>query len=83
MVPAAPSTVPPPPLPAPEKFSVDLAPKATIRAPMDVTHLTPKSSLNLEFVAMPDEELVAHLDRHRHTGDFVDICHVRAQARGG
>jgi hypothetical protein len=34
-------------------------------------------------VAMPDEELVAHLDRHRHTGDFVDICRVRAQAWGG
>jgi hypothetical protein len=49
---------------------------------VDVTHLTPKSSLNLEFVAMPDEELVAHLDHHHHTGDFADVCRI-AQAQGG
>jgi hypothetical protein len=35
-------------------------------------HLAPEPSLNPEFVAMPTEELVAHLNRHGRMAYFTD-----------
>ena len=45
---------------------------------MDDTDLAPEPSLNPEFEAMPAEELVAHLNRHRRTADFADAALVFA-----
>jgi hypothetical protein len=41
---------------------------------VDEAHLAPEPSLNPEFVAMPTEELIAHLNDHRRTGDFIDVA---------
>ena len=58
--------------------ATDPAPKAAVGPPTDDAHLTPEPSLNLEFMAMLAEELVAHLNHHRHMGDFVDVRRTRA-----
>jgi hypothetical protein len=52
------------------------APKAAIRPPTNDAHLAPETSLNVKFVALPDKELIAHLNHHHHTGDFTYIRRV-------
>ena len=94
MAPPMPSPPLPPPLLALEKFSVDpieqqlpaldlvaayLARKAAVGPAPELLPLEP--SLNPEFVAMPTEELITHLNHHRFIAHFVALMVVVFERR--